>query len=85
MRMLSSNLALRGTPLTLQEEYGAQTLNNLGAASFLDSLKQNLSPDDRLIVDDILERLYLISNSEEPAEVIQYQPSENPPGMLTSL
>ena len=47
--------------LVFQEEMGAQTLFALGGVEFLQRLKADLPPDCQLVVNDILEQIFIKS------------------------
>ena len=47
--------------LVFEEEMGAQTLFALGGAEFLQRLKADLPPDCQLVVNDILEQIFIKS------------------------
>ena len=47
--------------LVFQEEMGAQTLFALGGVEFLQWLKADLPPDCQLVVNDILEQIFIRS------------------------
>lgn len=70
------------TATSLQHDSGIHTLCAVGGVEFLESLKKDLSPENQLLVNDILDQVYITSsnvtekctNVQDLSKVPSYEP-----------